>query len=264
MGENSNIAWTNHSFNPWIGCTKVGPGCEACYAESNNARYTADHVAPNWGPGAPRRRTAAANWAKVLKWDRDARLSGVRPWVFCASLADVFDNEVDAAIRSDLWELVLGCKYLRWQFVTKRIGNAAKMLPVDWAANFQHCGIVATTVTQEECDRDLPKLLEVKRRFGVTWVGLSIEPQLELVVPRDPVGLDWTITGGESAQRGHVPRIYDPAWARALIQDGYMNDYAVFVKQLGSAPVGLQLSERAGTNPEEFPADLRVREMPRI
>lgn len=274
MAENSGIAWTTNTFNPWIGCTEVGPGCISCYAEALNARFSADGKAPNWGPGAPRRRTAPANWSKVRKWEREAVATGVRPWVFCASLADVFDNEVDPQVREDLWALVSETPHLRWQFVTKRIGNAAKMLPFDWAENFQHCGIVATTVTQEECDRDLPKLLEIKKRFGVSWVGLSIEPQLELVIPRRPAGLDWAITGGESSQRGHVPRPYDPVWARALIFDGQMSGYAVFVKQLGSAPVGLRLEDgpnedtilrdRAGADPSEWPTDLRVREMPRV
>jgi protein gp37 len=259
MGETS-IAWTNFSFNPVIGCTKVGPGCDHCYAEAWNTRFSSDGSPPNWGPGAPRRRTTPANWNKVRKWDREAQASGERPWVFCASLADVFDNEWKIGDRLDLWSLVAECKHLRWQFLTKRIGNAAKMLPPRWAEDFRHCGIVATVVTQEECDRDLPKLLEVKRQFGVAWVGLSIEPQLELVRPRVPP--DWVITGGESSQRGQSARLYDPAWAHFLIHDGIRQGYAVFVKQMGSNPIGLRLKDRAGAAPKEWPEDLRVREFP--
>lgn len=260
--ENSGIAWTTHTFNPWVGCTKVGPGCDHCYAEAWNSRFSADHTAPNWGPGAPRRRTAASVWSKVRKWNREAGTVAEPVRVFCASLADVFDNEADPAVRSDLWALVRQSTNLRFQFLTKRIGNASKFLPVDWAQDFQHCGIVATVVTQDECDRDLPKLLAVKKTFGVAWVGLSIEPQTELVLPKEPSGLDWAITGGESDQRGMKARPYDPKWARALIGHGNSHGYAVFVKQMGSNPLHLSLCDRAGAEPAEWPEDLRVRQFP--
>lgn len=264
MAENSGIAWTTHTFNPWVGCTKVGPGCDHCYAEAWNSRFSADHSAPNWGPGAPRRRTAVSNWSKVRRWDREAEGAAEPVRVFCASLADVFDNEADPAVRRDLWALVKQCRNLRFQFLTKRIGNASKFLPVDWAEDFPHCGIVATVVTQAECDRDLPKLLDVKRLFGVAWVGLSIEPQTEAVLPRNVAGLDWAITGGESDQRGMKARPYDPQWASNLIADGAARGYAVFVKQMGSNPVGLKLKDRAGADPVEWPERLRVRQFPDI
>lgn len=261
MAELSNIAWTTNTFNPWYGCTKVGPGCDHCYAEAWNVRFSPDGIAQNWGPGAPRRRTSASNWAKVRKWNRDAATATEPVRVFCASLADVFDNEADPAVRADLWNLVRETPNLKWQFLTKRVGNVLKMLPADWRENFRHCGIAATVVTQEECDRDLPKLLAVKREAGVAWVGLSIEPQVELVIPKFSV--DWVITGGESSQRGHSARLYDPAWARELIHYGLRDGFAIFVKQMGSNPAGLRLRDRAGADPSEWPNDLRVREFPK-
>ena len=264
MAENSGISWTNHTFNPWVGCTKVGPGCDHCYAETWNTRFSPDGQPPNWGPGAPRRRTSPANWSKARRWNRDGKTSGVFPWVFCASLADVFDNEASKRDRDDLWALVRETPFLRWQFLTKRIGNANGMLPADWAENFRHCGIVATTVTQQECDRDLPKLQRLKRTHGIAWVGLSIEPQLERVIPKTNFGarLDWVITGGESAQGGQEARAYDPDWARALIDAGHDDGFAVFVKQMGSNPVELDLKDRSGSDPAEWPEDLRVRQYP--
>ncbi|WP_200843928.1 DUF5131 family protein [Pantoea sp. 18069] len=66
MSENSKIEWTDHTFNPWEGCQKVGPGCDHCYAETRNARF-AGGTAVNWGPGAPRRRTSASNWEQADK-----------------------------------------------------------------------------------------------------------------------------------------------------------------------------------------------------
>ena len=262
MAENSGIAWTTHTFNPWIGCSKIGPGCDGCYAEAWNSRFSSDGNAPNWGPGAPRRRTTAQNWSKVRKWNREAEKSGERPWVFCASLADVFDNEADANVRADLWSLINETPYLRDHLVTKRVGNVHRMLPSGWMRDFRHVGIVSTVVTQDECDRDLPKLLFVKEQFGVAWVGLSIEPQLERVIPNVADGLDWIITGGESSHRGAMARDYDPAWARDLIEFGRDHSVAVFVKQMGANPVGLTLKNRAGSEIFEWPASLRVREMP--
>lgn len=185
MGENSEIEWCDSTFNPWEGCTKVGPGCDSCYAEARNARYGGG-TAPNWGPGAPRRRTSASNWAKPLKWARDASRFGEehgrRQRVFCASLADVFDNEVPIEWRYDLFKLIDETPELDWLLLTKRIGNVDRMIKdlferfapgraPRWPDNVL---LGATIVNQLEADRDIPKLLEVPacRRF------LSIEPLL--------------------------------------------------------------------------------------
>lgn len=89
MAENSEISWTDHTFNPWMGCTKVSPACANCYAENMmDTRYGK----VEWGPRGTRVLTAPANWRKPLKWNREAELAGVRKRVFCASLADVFED----------------------------------------------------------------------------------------------------------------------------------------------------------------------------
>ena len=117
MSENSKIEWTDHTFNPWEGCQKVGPGCDHCYAETRNARF-AGGIAVNWGPGAPRRRTSAANWQQPLRWDKNHEAffaqHGRRQRVFCASLADVFDNAVDPQWRQDLFALIQRTPNLDW------------------------------------------------------------------------------------------------------------------------------------------------------
>ena len=128
MGENSKIEWCDHTWNPWIGCTKVSPGCDHCYAESYATRYGKTV----WGPGQPRQLTSDANWKKPLKWNHEAMLTGTRPRVFCASLAEVFDNEVNPAWRERLWAFIQATPNLDWLLLTKRIGNVAKMLPMDW------------------------------------------------------------------------------------------------------------------------------------
>lgn len=117
MGEHSAIEWTDHTFNPWIGCTKVSEGCKNCYAE-NQMDHRWNKV--QWGPGKPRVRTAPANWLKPLTWDRKALASGVRPRVFCASLADWLDPEVPIEWLADLLALIQATPHLDWLLLTKR------------------------------------------------------------------------------------------------------------------------------------------------
>jgi protein gp37 len=177
MSENTKIEWADHTFNPWEGCQKVGPGCDHCYAEARNARFGGGE-AVNWGPGAPRRRTSEANWRKPLQWNAQAEREGRRFRVFCASLADVFDNEVPPQWRDDLWALIAATPRLDWLLLTKRIGNARGMLPVTWVIGdtrpWPNVWIGATVVNQEEADRDIPKLLALPAQVRF----LSIEPML--------------------------------------------------------------------------------------
>lgn len=237
MAENTKIEWATHTFNPWEGCQKVGPGCDHCYAEARNQRFVGG---TNWGPGAPRRRTSVQNWNLPRKWNREAKASGTRPRVFCASLADVFDNAVDPAWRVDLFHLISQTPNLDWLLLTKRPGNIAAMMPSyshthrSWPNVWLGC----TVVNQAEADRDIPKLLALpaKVRF------LSIEPMLGPIDLRkwigvEPIiaglssyqdqdgfvrqdigggimdGLGWIICGGES---GPHARPMHPDWARLL------------------------------------------------
>lgn len=115
MAENSAIEWTHHTFNPWSGCSKVSEGCKNCYAEVN---YSVKMRGVKWGPQGNRVVKAESGWKEPLKWDNNAwycpacksacfELSGTcrgcankcrrpvaaeRPRVFCASLADVFED----------------------------------------------------------------------------------------------------------------------------------------------------------------------------
>lgn len=195
MGENSAISWCDNTWNPWIGCTRVSPACDRCYAARDNERRK---WVDGWGevgkPLTPRRRTKT--WGEPLKWNRKAAQTGYRPRVFCASLADVFDNEVDQAWRDDLWQLLRETPNLRWILLTKRIGNAAKMLPSDWP--FPNAGLMSTLENQEVWNRDYRKL----KALPAAWHGVSAEPLLSAIDMRPMVEhfgpIDWMITGGES------------------------------------------------------------------
>ena len=231
MAENSKIEWCHHTFNPWTGCTKIGPGCDHCYAEG----WAKRSGIVQWGPGAERRRTSEANWRQPAKWNTEAARLGVRYRVFCASLADVFDNEAPAAWRADLFDLIAMTPHLDWLLVTKRIGNVRQMIPDRWSVCMPpNLWLGITVVNQAEADRDIPKLLGLK----VSVRFLSMEPllgpvdlrfhvfseptgnfrthagkrQMELRKPVDG-GLHWVIVGGES---GPGARPMHPQWARDL------------------------------------------------
>ncbi|MCP3724658.1 phage Gp37/Gp68 family protein [Paraburkholderia sp. CNPSo 3272] len=196
--ENTTIEWADHTFNPFVGCTKVSPGCDHCYAEQLLDKRLHKVV---WGAGQRRLRTSATTWREPLKWNaRHAEFfatHGRRQRVFCASLADVFDNAIDPAWRVELFELIAQTPNLDWLLLTKRIGNARAMLN-DVIDELSHglntwdelpwpgVWLGATVVNQEEADRDIPKLLEVPARIKF----LSMEPLL------GPVDInDWLVPG---------------------------------------------------------------------
>lgn len=189
MAERSEISWTDATFNWWEGCTKVGLGCDGCYAEARNKRFGGGQ-AINWGPGAPRRLTSEHNRNNIVRWNRkpfyecegcgwrgedDAessrqricmacgtRLVHARRRVFCSSLSDLFDNEVAQSWRDEMFAKGEACTNLDFLFLTKRIGNVRKMVPACWLEPGgwpAHIRLGITVVTQPEADRDIPKLV---------------------------------------------------------------------------------------------------------
>lgn len=280
MAETTGIGWTNATINFWIGCTPVGPGCERCYAAAMALR--------RWGirfeRGGERRPTQYA-WTDPLKWnalrcegathmkigknkDGSPHIVPVPDWVFTMSLGDFMDKEADPALRARAWTVIRDTPMLRWQIVTKRVGLVERYLPKDWGDHgYKNVGIIATVIDQEEYERDAPKL-HALYRLGVRWTGLSIEPQLGRVIPWHGFRTDWIITGGESSQSKMIGRRYDLEWARDLIRYGRATRTPVFVKQLGAQPYqeGTPFLTGKGPwpDPERWPEDLCVREMPRV
>lgn len=263
MSENAKIEWTDHTFNPWWGCQKVGPGCDHCYAETLDKRTGGKH----WGPGAERRRTSIKNWNDPIRWNAKADAffveHGRRQRVFCASMADVFDNAVPNAWRMDLFNLIASTPNLDWLILTKRIGNVMTMCSGDSLMFDLICERVwlgATVVNQEEADRDIPKLLSVPaaKRF------LSIEPLLGPVIlpfdrlrewnrmallnqqPHAAGRIDWVIVGGES---GPNARPMHPEWAR-ILRDQCQDEGVPFLfKQWGEWTPGENVERHRGTIP---------------
>lgn len=178
MTQKTKIEWTDFTVNFWEGCQKVGPGCDHCYAEARNVRFHGD----NWGPGKPRR-YVKGGIAKLRKINKGAcnfhAENGHWPRVFCSSLSDIFDNAVDRDWRAEAFKELTAATNTRPQLLTKRVGNVFQMIPPAWAMQWPaHVGLMITVVNQAEADRDIPKLLDLKARLGIPWVGLSMEPLL--------------------------------------------------------------------------------------
>ena len=226
MGENSKIEWTDHTFNPWIGCTKVHSGCAHCYAESH-AKRTGQAI---WGPSGSRVKTSPANWAKPLKWNKEAVAAGVRARVFCASLADVFEdwqgnihsherdeygravlwwrNDIGACtagqttlnnsrgerlatmsdLRADLFKLIDATPNLDWLLLTKRPENIHKMWP---GANGAKC----------RCGRFVKFDLPMGLLGGLCGCGERVCGGAQQVQPRPNVWLGTSISDQPTADK---------------------------------------------------------------
>lgn len=253
MAKNSKIEWCDHSFNPWVGCQKISPGCDHCYAEG----WAKRSGLVQWGPHADRRRTSAVNWRQPLKWANVARTARLgwenpdftpprRPRVFCASLADVFDNQAPEIWRSDLFALIEDTPELDWLLLTKRPENIREMIWPKWDAGLpSNIWLGFTAENQEWFDRRWPLVAQIPAvvRFcsyepaiGPLRIGRASEP---------PKGLDWLICGGESGPRA---RMMDLQWARNARDDCSKAGIRFFFKQT--------------TGKRPIPADLMVREFP--
>lgn len=213
MGANSKIEWTDHTFNPWMGCTKVSRGCENCYAERDwDKRY---HRV-KWGPKGERLLTSDAYWKEPLKWNRQAAAAGVRARVFCASLADVFDDHPSILLtwRVRLNELITTTPSLEWLLLTKRPENWRRFI---FLTDHQNVRLGVTIEDQAASDERSPFLLSMALR---TLPFISYEPALgpvdwRMLFLRGLPGLrrvGWLIAGGES---GPDARPSHPGWFRA-------------------------------------------------
>lgn len=230
---------TDHTFNPWIGCTKVSDGCKNCYAEEMmDKRFSR----VRWGPNGTRQRTSADYWRQPLRWNAEAAAAGARARVFCASLADVFEDrpELDEW-RADLFRLIVSTPQLDWLLLTKRPQHVNSM--IEHATGFSDAAMwfhaarnvwVGTSVeNQATANERIPHLLSIPARVRF----LSCEPLLGPVslsrfLDCSPCGgaVRWVIVGGES---GRNARPMFPAWVRLLRNQCAAANVAFFFKQWG-------------------------------
>jgi protein gp37 len=259
MAETTGIAWTDSTFNPWIGCTKVSPGCDNCYAAVSTP---ARSMRVMWGAGQQRHRTRAQNWKAPESWNDQHEAfkaaHGRRRRVFCASLADVFDNEVQSEWRADLFALIDRTPNLDWLLLTKRVGNVMPMLrEMGREALPEQVWQGVSVVNQEEARRELPKLTRIEA--SVRWV--SYEPALseldlfEWVMTEHGKrqlieGLDWVIAGGESGPKARPIR---REWVDLVRKQCEQCGVAFFFKQWGGATAAAGGCELDGAEVKAWP-----------
>lgn len=277
MGTTTGISWTDHTWNPWRGCTRVSAGCEHCYALAEQARFQLQ----------PEILTRTKTWGTVLRWNAEAKAAGRRALVFTCSWSDFFHEQADAW-REEAWELIWRCDWLVFQILTKRIdrlGLDHRLLPATWGYGWDNVWMGATAENQAMAEARIPILRDVPAvvRFVSCEPLLEEIPLRETLAPRtgNPVlgRIDQVIFGGESGPRARPCRVN---WIRRGLRDCRAVGAAVWVKQLGSRPeastavaetfqwpagtrwgeTGPRLCRAKGEDPNEWPADLRVQEYP--
>lgn len=290
--KDTKIQWADHTFNPWRGCQKVHSGCKNCYAETRSNRFGEDFA-------NQRIVLSDAGWKAPLKWNSEAEVAGIRQRVFCASLADVFEEwagpmldhhgaqifygSEDHAMtmncaRSDLFNLIDSTPNLDWLLLTKRPENVGRMwknpdvtFPADFEARVGRRNVwIGTSVSnQATAENTLPELLRVRDLSPVLFV--SAEPLIDAVDLTPWLGmLDWVIVGGESGPGSRDCRV---EWIYDLIDQCASTGVPCFIKQLGSSATHSSatswaksalahvLHAKAG-DPVEWPENLRVQQFP--
>lgn len=225
MSRETGISWTDATFNPWWGCTKVSPGCDNCYAEAFDKRVGGAH----WGKDQLRRTFGEKHWNEPLRWEREAEKSGAQLRVFCASMADVMDDEAPEGERERLWGIIDATPHLTWQLLTKRPHRYERFLPVQ----FKHKNVWLGTTTENQHFYDIrwPIVAEIAERYGlIDWI--SYEPALGPISMSGFCGSpSWIIFGGES---GSGRRPMQQEWAEDIRRECLSNGTAFFVKQMSA------------------------------
>ncbi len=244
MAEDSNISWTDHTFNPWRGCTKVSEGCAHCYAETLSKRNPA--ILGEWGPGKPRVLASTAMWKQPLKWNEKAAWLDEhwheghlgdhprprRPRVFSASLADWLDEEIPPQWLARLLRLIGSTPALDWQLLTKRPQNWSRLIEaallcqkippsgdreLDWAVDWiegraipPNVWMGTTVENQARAEERIPALLRIPA--GVRF--LSCEPllgpvnMLEILINHKFSWCDGAGPGGLLTRMASMPWIH--------------------------------------------------------
>jgi protein gp37 len=267
MGRETGIAWTDHTANFWMGCQRVSPGCEHCYAEALVTNRMGLRV---WGPpSTTARKRSVGVWKDVPKWNAAAHRDGVRRRLFVSSLADVFeDHPALPPWRAEALDLLEACSALDVQLLTKRPENIRRMVPPHWLTKWpSHVWAGCTVEDQKRAYDRIPELLKVPAPVKF----LSCEPLVEAVDLDPPLcqycgghedtraedgppwcpecdsemgqghwldplndGISWVIVGGES---GPGARPFEVAWARSIVEQCRDRYVPCFVKQFGRHPV---------------------------
>lgn len=299
MAEHSSIQWTDNTFNPWRGCTRVSEGCRNCYAERQARRNP--KVLGVWGPKGTRVLASEGQWKEALRWNNIAEHDGQRPRVFCASIADIMEDwqgqmtdsqgrplwqgtrcmeeqhgwyipETTGTepymlfhARERLWDWIAATPCLTWLLLTKRPENFGRFMPHGHWPNVW----LGTSVESQAEKWRIDALSEAPQKVAGRF--LSCEPLLGPLDIWDAVkGVQWVIVGGESGGAARPMRL---AWVYSLVEQAHDAKVSVFVKQLGRKPIlrgegssyfdQVAVIDRShGSEPQDWPEDLRIRDLP--
>jgi protein gp37 len=257
MGDKTGIAWTNRTWNPWRGCTKIHARCKLCYMFTEQTRYGK----------RPIRRHQNEDLGEPLRWQRYAREVGRIEMVFTCSWSDWFHADADQW-RDEAWAVIKACPNLTFQVLTKRPERIADHLPKDWGDGYPNVWLGSSLDPQDKNGMELFNV-PAKVRF------LSLEPLLAPVDLSPAIDrLDWVIVGGESGQGARPCYVQ---WVRDVSRQCKAAGVPVFVKQLGKdardgslcchgctheGPHPLGLKHPKGGDMAEWPEDLQVRRFP--
>lgn len=245
MGKETKIAWTDHTFNPWMGCTKVSEGCRNCYAET----FTKNRMGKRlWGPGSERQVTKEP-WKNVRKWNAAAEAEEFVRLCFTASLCDIFEDHPTANLnRPAVFQLIRECPWLDFQVLTKRPERIIDNLPDDWGDGWDNVWL-GTSIEDMRVAKRADHLRAVPARVRF----ISYEPALGPLDDLSLDGLHWVIYGGESGP-GYRPE--DKDWARVMRRKCNEAGIAFFHKQSAAhrTEIGIELD---GEIVREFPKESR-------
>lgn len=212
MGKQSGIEWTDATWNPWMGCTKVSEGCRNCYMFREQKRYGND---PTVIRRSKTKFNAPLNWHDPLK-------------IFVCSWGDFFHGSVPLRWLDDAWEIIRQCKQHTFLLLTKRAAAIRFSLPDDWGDGWPNVWIGVSVESQDNTGRII-SLEEIPA--AVKFV--SAEPLLGPIdlYTYSPT-IDWVITGGES---GPAARPMDLDWARDIRDQCQKSGMKFFHKQNGGS-----------------------------
>jgi protein gp37 len=240
------IEWTDATWNPLTGCTKISPGCKNCYAERMSHRLML---------------MGQANYANDFELTLhehalDRPLTWKQPRkVFVNSMSDLYHKDVPEAFILRVFDVMVRAHWHQFQILTKRADRLEQLDPqLPWPKN------VWQGVSVENSDYTFR--IDHLRRTGARVKFLSVEPLLGLIPDLDLAGIDWVIVGGES---GPGCRPMEPDWVHQIRDACHRQGVALFVKQTGERLARrLRLRSKKGGDDSEWPADLRVREFPSL
>jgi protein gp37 len=255
MGDRSAIQWTEATWNPTTGCDRISPGCDNCYALTLAARlkamgqpkYQADGDQRTSGPGF--RLTLHPDALDIpLRWRQGRH-------IFVNSMSDLFHPDVPVGFLADVLDVAHRTPQHTYQVLTKRSKRLAELADqLDWPPNVW----IGVSIENDRYAFRARHLAEVPAEVRF----LSCEPLIGAVPSLDLGGIDWMIVGGES---GTNARPLDLAWVRDLREQCTESNVAFFVKQLGTGwSLAAGHGRSHGGEPEVWPADLRVRQMPDV